>query len=212
MINSNQIPKPRLWNKLRFPWQRRPNVLVEAIVLPRTIHEPINTGNVPIPTSEIHIHEVGLSQRWNEANTEKLFMQEWLDSDKAPNILDSESLSDISRFQVKPEVVEPSNHRSTLLPFFMTMPTLDAKDASDWEATLPNKDVLPLYQPDSGLTRQLEFLRFLIKKGIISEGVEGDSLDEQPHPYNDYYNENRALYSDSDKPDFKIIEDDEDTL
>ncbi len=180
-------------------WRRRSNALTPAEVAPFVLveHEPANQGNIMLAGGELRSV-----------------------ADKAPNAPIAEAARAL-RHEFTPERPEQIHFGRALMEeagtylrggpaseapnawwivaeMIAAYPLIDMKDEADKEATFPNKQVLPPYQPDAETTRRLKFIRYLVQRGTFSEGIENDGKPPMPHSITGYFDDTMGESDDAE--------------
>ncbi|HKD77297.1 MAG TPA: hypothetical protein VKB76_17465, partial [Ktedonobacterales bacterium] len=171
-------------------WRRRNNSLAPAEATPHdlTQHEPANQGYIVLAGSILRgIIDKAILAPIVEAA--RALRDEFAPERVGQNHVGREMMDEAGTYLRGGPASEAPNAWYILAEMIAAHPLIDMKDEADKEATFPNKQVLPPYQPDAETTRRLKFIRYLVQRGTFSEGIEGVSNPPLPHALPDYFDD-----------------------
>jgi hypothetical protein len=176
-----------MFRHFRLIFQRAINTLPLDVGPIYQTHEKMNSGGVAQPVSERRFALKDLLQRISYFAVERFLAQEFVSvAPKTGNLFARDAAAYAALAARDKHTGAKPNSRATLSDLIARYPTLDSKLPADWEATLPNKDVIPPFQLDPAMMQHLEFARFLLQRGIYNEGFDAAELPPQYRNPNDY--------------------------
>lgn len=171
-------------------WRRRNNGLAPAETAPHdlTEHEPENQGNIVL-SGGFRRGTIDKAIPAPVVEAARALRDEFAPERVEQNHVGREIMDEAGAYLHGGPASEAPNAWYILAEMITAHPLIDMKDEADKEATFPNKQVLPPYQPDAETTRRLKFIRYLVQRGTFSEGIEGGGKPPLPHALPDYFDD-----------------------
>jgi hypothetical protein len=171
-------------------WRRRNNSLAPAETAPHdlTEHEPANQENIVL-TGGLLRTIVDKAIPAPVAEAARVLRHEFSPERLGQNHVGQAMMDDAGVYLRGGPASEAPNAWQIVAEMIASYPLIDMKDEADKEATFPNKQVLPPYQPDAETTRRLKFIRYLVQRGTFSEGIEGGGKPSLPHALPDHFDD-----------------------
>ncbi len=169
-----------MFRHIRLMFQRATNTLPAHGEPIYQAHEKMNAGMLDMPASERRFALKEMLQRIGYFAAERFLVQEFVRGahDKS-NAFAREAAAYRAILLRDGQSADKPNTPAALSDLLARNPAIDSKLPADWEATLPNKDVIPPFQLDPAMMQHLEFARFLLQRGIYNEGFDATEL--PPH-------------------------------
>jgi hypothetical protein len=180
-------------------WRRRNNSLAPAETAPYdlTQHEPANQGNIALAVGILRrVADKAIPAPIVEAM--RALRYEFAPERLGLNHVGHATMDEAGSYLHGGPASEAPNAWHILAEMIAAHPLIDMKDESDKEATIPNKQVLPPYQPDAETTRRLKFIRYLVQRGTFSEGIEGGDKPPLPQSLTGYFDDAMGESDDSE--------------
>ena len=173
----------RIKSLLRQP---RINVLpMDAAPIDR-VSERMNNGYVRSPLSDTRPSDVEDMQGFTAATADRFLREEFISPKSKENAFWRDDAASARRYLDEKQTDDEPNDYSNVQLLVAASPQIDNKTLADIEATAPNKEALPQYQPDAEMARRLKFMRYLVHRGTFNEGMDGDELPQQYPSFADY--------------------------
>ncbi|SRR5579875_3641558 len=192
-----ELPKkPQRRGLLHFVrglWQRPPNKVPPEAVPLVSFPERANPAYLVPPGSDRRFAPKDRLQRLAPFAAEPYLAAESnVHHKQKGNAVISELVAYAARLGRAPGDIDQPNPSALLHDLLRLHPEIDNKAAADWEATRPNKEVIPPFQLDAATVQRVKFTRFLIQRGIYNEGFADGEIPPQYRTLDDYTKGDRA--------------------